>query len=82
MLYDPLRNLMLSQRFIIFHKNSFKDGWTKNDLVYQWVPEGAVQIPGNLSLPGGFKLATFGSDYCDVETTTGTYSCLKVRDFN
>merc|ERR1719323_594365 len=31
-------------------------GWTKNDLVYSWYRYGPVQIPGNLSLPGGFKL--------------------------
>ena len=49
----------------------YADGWTKNDLVYQWVPEGAVQIPGNLSLPGGFKLGGYGNQYCDVVTATG-----------
>ena len=47
------------------------DGWTKNDLVYQWLPDGAVQIPKNLSLPGGFKLGGFGNQYCDVVTATG-----------
>ena len=52
----------------------FADGWTKNDLVYKWLPEQygrPVQIPGNLSLPGGFKLGGFGNDYCDVITATG-----------
>eukprot|EP00088_Acartia_fossae_P065169 TRINITY_DN80303_c0_g1_i1.p1 TRINITY_DN80303_c0_g1~~TRINITY_DN80303_c0_g1_i1.p1 ORF type:complete len:410 (+),score=67.89 TRINITY_DN80303_c0_g1_i1:112-1230(+) len=53
-------------------------GWTKNDLVYQWLPEGAVQIPKNLSLPGGFKLGGYGNQYCDVVTATGEYSCLQV----
>ena len=52
----------------------FADGWTKNDLVYKWLPEQygrPVQIPGNLSLPGGFKLGGYGNDYCDVITATG-----------
>ena len=52
-------------------KNVLLDGWTKNDLVYQWLPEGAVQIPKNLSLPGGFKLGGYGNQYCDVVTATG-----------
>ena len=29
------------------------------------------QIPGNLSLPGGFKLGGYGNQYCDVVTATG-----------
>jgi len=61
------------------HLNVASYGWTKSDLEYQWKDKGSVQFPSNFSLPGGFKLATFGSDYCDVETTTGTYSCLKVN---
>ena len=31
-----------------------------------------------MSLPGGFKLARTGQDYCDVQTATGQYSCLQV----
>jgi len=53
-------------------------GWTKSDLVYAWYDNGAVQIPGNLSLPGGFKLGGYGNQYCDVITATGEYSCLQV----
>ena len=33
------------------------DGWTKNDLIYIWKGEGALQFAANLSLPGGFKMA-------------------------
>ncbi len=47
------------------------DGWTKSDLVYVWTEGGPVQIPGNLSLPGGFKLGGWGNRYCDVITSTG-----------
>jgi len=53
-------------------------GWTKSDLVYSWIDRGPVQIPGNLSLPGGFKLGGYGNQYCDVKTATGEYSCLQV----
>jgi len=54
-------------------------GWAKDDLVYEWIPQGPVQIPRNLSLPGGFKLGGFGNEYCDVITATGEYSCLQVN---
>jgi hypothetical protein len=37
-----------------------------------------VQFPENFSLPGGFKLADTGMEYCDVQTATGDYSCLRV----
>ena len=47
------------------------DGWTKNNLVYVWKEGNPVQLAGNLSLPGGFKLGAFGSQYCDVITATG-----------
>ena len=54
----------------------FADGWTKSDLVYAWIDRGPVQIPGNLSLPGGFKLGGYGNQYCDVKTATGGYTPL------
>lgn len=56
---------------MIFQSILHIDGWTKNDLVYVWTDNGPVQIPGNLSLPGGFKLGGYGNQYCDVVTATG-----------
>ena len=44
-----------------------------------WKDENPVQLAGNLSLPGGFKLGAYGSKYCDVITATGAYSCLRVE---
>ena len=32
--------------------DTLPDGWTKNDLIYVWKQEGALQIANNLSLPG------------------------------
>jgi len=54
-------------------------GWAKSDLVYVWQDGNPVQLAGNLSLPGGFQLGAFGSEYCDVVTATGEYSCLRVK---
>jgi hypothetical protein len=55
----------------------------QDDLIYSWKDAGAVQFPENFSLPGGFKLADTGMEYCDVQTATGDYSCLRVsRHYN
>ena len=40
---------------------------------YIW-KENPVQLAGNLSLPGGFKLGAYGSEMCDVVTSTGKHS--------
>ena len=40
--YDPL----------LYYWMLSPDGWTKNDLIYVWKQEGALQIANNLSLPG------------------------------
>ena len=39
--------------------------------MYVWQDGNPVQLAGNLSLPGGFQLGAFGSEYCDVVTATG-----------
>jgi hypothetical protein len=36
-----------------------------------WKEGNPVQLAGNLSLPGGFKLGAFGCRCCNVKTTTG-----------
>ena len=51
----------------------FSDGWTTNDLIYQWKDNGPVQKTANLSLPGGFKLDGIGDKKCDVITATGSW---------
>ena len=63
------------------HLNVASYGWTKDDLIYSWKDAGAVQFPENFSLPGGFKLADTGMEYCDVQTATGDYSCLRVGQY-
>ena len=50
---------------------SLLDGWTSNDLIYIWTDNSSVKMAGNLSLPGGFKMADIGQNYCDVTTATG-----------
>lgn len=53
-------------------------GWAKDDLIYKWKEKDPVQVVPNIHLPR-FDLVQYKSDYCDVFTNTGEYSCLKVE---
>ena len=46
------------------------DGWTTDDLKYQWKQDGPVQIVKDLHLPR-FTLEKYVSDYCNIKTNTG-----------
>ena len=67
--------LMINESVMIGYRRFSKwiivDGWAKSDVEYVWKDGNPVQLAGNLSLPGGFKLGAFGSEYCDVVTATG-----------
>ncbi|XP_040565593.1 glutamate-gated chloride channel isoform X1 [Lepeophtheirus salmonis] len=52
-------------------------GWTTDDLQYIWKPSEPVQIVKDLHLPR-FTLEKYISDYCNIKTNTGEYSCLTV----
>ena len=49
---------------------SILDGWTTDDLKYQWKKEDPVQITKDLHLPR-FTLEKYVSDYCNIKTNTG-----------
>ena len=46
------------------------DGWTTDDLKYQWKKDEPVQITHDLHLPR-FTLEKYVSDYCNIKTNTG-----------
>ncbi|XP_059082923.1 glutamate-gated chloride channel-like [Tigriopus californicus] len=52
-------------------------GWTTGDLQYIWKTLEPVQIVKDLHLPR-FTLEKYISDYCNIKTNTGEYSCLTV----
>lgn len=54
-------------------------GWTDADVKYMWKLPDPVQMADNLLLPGGFELANYTDDRCDIKTSTGLYSCLTVK---
>ena len=67
------------QRFFFFRIVS-----CKNTILFQnCIPKKNfaqnIPLPGNISLPGGFKMANSSNDYCDVATATGP---LKYRKNN
>ena len=47
------------------------DGWTTDDLVFQWKKENPVQVAKNMHLPR-FILEKFQTDLCNSITNTGT----------
>ena len=52
------------------HNTHTQDGWTTNDLKYQWKAEDPVQITKDHHLPR-FTLEKYVSDYCNIKTNTG-----------
>ena len=48
----------------------YADGWTTDDLKYQWKKADPVQITKDLHLPR-FTLEKYVSDYCNIKTNTG-----------
>lgn len=47
------------------------DGWTTEDLVFQWKQIDPVQVARNMHLPR-FILEKFQTDLCNSITNTGT----------
>eukprot|EP00092_Neocalanus_flemingeri_P035717 GFUD01038888.1.p1 GENE.GFUD01038888.1~~GFUD01038888.1.p1 ORF type:complete len:404 (+),score=52.81 GFUD01038888.1:37-1212(+) len=53
-------------------------GHTKRTLSYKWKDSDPVQMVRDLYLPQN-TLNAFKTDYCDVKTATGEYSCLSLE---
>ncbi|CAL8116345.1 unnamed protein product [Orchesella dallaii] len=54
-------------------------GFTTRDLVFQWKRYDPVQVSSTIGLDmPTFALTQFTTDYCDSQTNTGIYSCLRV----
>lgn len=73
-LYNLFRSHYISIILRIFNfmiKNI--DGWTDADVKYMWKLPDPVQMADNLLLPGGFELANYTDDRCDIKTSTGMY---------
>ena len=46
------------------------DGWTTDDLIFQWKRENPVQVAKNMHLPR-FMLEKYEADFCHSVTNTG-----------
>lgn len=68
------------------HKNETFDcgvqiasyGYNRDNIKYSWKEIDPVQVTNSISLPN-HVFSAFTTDYCDVITSTGTYSCLNAR---
>lgn len=58
--------------------DDYGDGWTTEDLIFEWRETEPVQVPENMKLPR-FIVEKVQTDFCSSNTTTGMYSCLKVN---
>jgi hypothetical protein len=66
-----MMTMFLVLKFLLCIIFIFSDGWTTNDLIYEWKSTKPVQFAGNISLPGGFKMDGYDNENCDVKTATG-----------
>lgn len=55
------------------------DGWTTEDLVFQWRKGDPVQVAKNMHLPR-FMLERYEADYCHSVTNTGKKSPTHLRN--
>lgn len=62
------------------NKHEIADGWTTDDLVFQWKEGDPVQVIKNLHLPR-FTLEKFRTNYCNSKTNTGRYQQVKLIIF-
>ena len=56
------------------------DGWTADDLIYEWKEDEPVQIIEHLNLPR-FKLEHYDTDMCNTKTNTGKVETLHQLKF-
>ena len=56
------------------------DGYKEEDMTYEWKKENPVQLTPESSdfLNDGISLAGTELESCDVETSTGKYSCIRL----
>ena len=57
-----------------------QDGWKAEELNYRWRSTNAVQSGSDTIafLNDGIKLDGHREERCDVETSTGKYSCIRL----
>uniref|UniRef100_A0A3Q2XPS4 Glycine receptor, alpha 4b n=1 Tax=Hippocampus comes TaxID=109280 RepID=A0A3Q2XPS4_HIPCM len=72
-----LKNFPMDSQTCIMQLESF--GYTMNDLIFEWLDVGAVQVADDLVLPQFVLKEEQGLGYCTKHYNTGKFTCIEVK---
>ncbi|CAL8345049.1 unnamed protein product [Boreogadus saida] len=72
-----LKNFPMDVQTCIMQLESF--GYTMNDLVFEWLEDGAVQVSEGLTLPQFIMSDEKELGYCTKHYNTGKFTCIEVK---
>ncbi|XP_048834116.1 glycine receptor subunit alpha-2-like [Brienomyrus brachyistius] len=72
-----LKNFPMDVQTCTMQLESF--GYTMNDLIFEWLAEGAVQVADGLTLPQFILKDEKELDYCTKHYNTGKFTCIEVK---
>uniref|UniRef100_A0A4W6F8V5 Glycine receptor, alpha 4b n=1 Tax=Lates calcarifer TaxID=8187 RepID=A0A4W6F8V5_LATCA len=72
-----LKNFPMDSQTCIMQLESF--GYTMNDLIFEWLDVGAVQVADDLTLPQFVLKEEKGLGYCTKHYNTGKFTCIEVK---
>ncbi|XP_053702318.1 glycine receptor, alpha 4b isoform X3 [Synchiropus splendidus] len=72
-----LKNFPMDSQICIMQLESF--GYTMNDLIFEWLDVGAVQVADDLVLPQFLLKEEKGLGYCTKHYNTGKFTCIEVK---
>ncbi|XP_034462976.1 glycine receptor, alpha 4b [Hippoglossus hippoglossus] len=72
-----LKNFPMDSQMCIMQLESF--GYTMNDLIFEWLDIGAVQVADDLTLPQFVLNEEIGLGYCTKQYNTGKFTCIEVK---
>ncbi|XP_056267334.1 glycine receptor, alpha 4b [Pseudoliparis swirei] len=72
-----LKNFPMDSQKCTMQLESF--GYTMNDLIFEWLDVGAVQVADDLALPQFMLKEEKGLGYCTKHYNTGKFTCIEVK---
>uniref|UniRef100_A0A3B3D525 Glycine receptor, alpha 4b n=1 Tax=Oryzias melastigma TaxID=30732 RepID=A0A3B3D525_ORYME len=72
-----LKNFPMDSQMCTMQLESF--GYTMNDLIFEWLDVGAVQVADDLMLPQFVLREEKGLGYCTKHYNTGKFTCIEVK---
>uniref|UniRef100_G3QAE0 Glycine receptor, alpha 4b n=1 Tax=Gasterosteus aculeatus aculeatus TaxID=481459 RepID=G3QAE0_GASAC len=72
-----LKNFPMDSQKCTMQLESF--GYTMNDLIFEWLDVGAVQVADDLTLPQFVLKEEKGLGYCTKHYNTGKFTCIEVK---